>query len=86
MFNCKFFAKIYKSFELEWQRMVFNVATFKCKIIAKKQAKRQKNTKLVQNKAKGAKIFLTVLRVKVLKCAKKHTKAQRRLGAKALRA
>ena len=26
----------------------------------KKQAKRQKNTKLVQNKAKGAKIFLTV--------------------------
>ena len=60
MFNCKFFAKIYKSFELEWQRMVFNVATFKCKIIAKKQAKRQKNTKLVQNKAKGAKIFLTV--------------------------
>ena len=60
MFNCKFFAKIYKSFELEWQRMIFNVATFKCKNIAKKQAKRQKNTKLVQNKAKGAKIFLTV--------------------------
>ena len=60
MFNCKFFAKIYKSFELEWQRMVFNVATFKCNIIAKKQAKRQKNTKLLQNKAKGAKIFLTV--------------------------
>ena len=57
MFNCKFFAKIYKSFELEWQRMVFNVATFKCKIIAKKQAKRQKNTKLVQNKTKGAKNF-----------------------------
>ena len=60
MFNSKFFAKIYKSFELEWQRMVFNVATFKCKIIAKKQAKRQKNTKFVQNKAKGAKIFWTV--------------------------
>ena len=40
--------------------MIFNVATFKCKNIAKKQAKRQKNTKLVQDKAKGAKIFLTV--------------------------
>ena len=40
--------------------MISNVTTFKCKNIAKKQAKRQKNTKLVQNKAKGAKIFLTV--------------------------
>ena len=60
MFNCNFFAKIYKSFQLELQRMIFDFATFKCKNIAKKQAKRQKNTKLVQNKAKGAKIFLTV--------------------------
>ena len=60
MFNCNFFAKIYKSFQLEWQRMILNLATFKCKNVAKKQAKRQKNTKLVQNKAKGAKIFLTV--------------------------
>ena len=41
--------------------MIFDLATFKCKNIAKKQAKRQKNTKLVQNKAKGAKIFLTVI-------------------------
>ena len=60
MFNCNFFAKNYKIYELEWQRLIFNVASFKCKNIAKKQAKRQKNTKLVQNKAKGAKIFLTV--------------------------
>ena len=40
--------------------MIFNLATFTCKNIVRKQAKRQKNTKLVQNKAKGAKIFLTV--------------------------
>ena len=62
MFNCNFFAKIHKIFQLELQRMIFDLATFKCKNVAKKQAKRQKNTKLVQNKAKGAKIFLTVFK------------------------
>ena len=49
-------------------KLLFNMATFKCKNIAKKQAKRQKKTtKLVQNKVKGAKIFLTV------KCVTKPT-------------
>ena len=45
MFNCNVFAKNYKTFELEWQRMIFNVAIFKCENIVKKTGKETKKHK-----------------------------------------